>query len=271
MVGMSLGHIARQYREIVSRTNPFVTLAASLRDKKGRDASGLFAAEGVKLLGDMLAAGVAPRHLIVTHSAARKFPILAEVPPCDTVVVTDEVYAKITGESSPQGVMCLIAKADCPNVRVIPRMRGPAAALWGVQDPGNAGTIIRAAAALGMAETVLCGSCADPFSPKVVRATMGAVFRHDIALPPGGWDPVEEYKAAGFEIYAACPGEGSVDIRDVKFGERSLVILGSEGGGLPEEITSRCVRVGIPMAAGAESLNVASAAAVLFWQVTSDK
>ena len=136
-----------------------------------------------------------------------------------------------------------------------------------MQDPGNVGTVIRTANALGVDAVILAGDCADTTSPRCVRATMGAAFRQSIVeadLPGlarllGGWD---------LPLYGAALAEGALDIRSAEL-SRAAVAIGNEGHGLSPELLGLCTgRVIIPMAPGSESLNAAVAAAIVMWELS---
>lgn len=137
--------------------------------------------------------------------------------------------------------------------------------LENVQDPGNVGTVIRTANALGFDDVVLTGACADIYNPKTVRATMGAIFRQNVVSVP-----LSELKARlqerGLALYAAALTDTAVDIRQLQI-EKCAVAIGSEGSGLTQELLSICDgQLIIPMQAGSESLNAAVAATIVMWE-----
>ena len=138
--------------------------------------------------------------------------------------------------------------------------------LDGVQDPGNVGTIWRTADAFGANGLILCNGCADPWSPKTVRATMGAVFR--LPVYEGTLDETaDKLAAASIPLYAAALREDTVDVRDVRL-DSAAVIIGSEGRGVSERALSLCQStIKIPMRARCESLNAAVAASVVLWEM----
>lgn len=139
--------------------------------------------------------------------------------------------------------------------------------LDGLQDPGNLGTILRTAEAFALGAVVLCEGCADPFSPKVVRSTMGAVFRLPcVSLPLR--EAVNRLRADGLPVYATALHEDSVPLSEVPLG-RAAVIIGSEGRGVSQEALALSdKRVIIPMAGRAESLNAGVAAAIVIYEMT---
>ena len=136
--------------------------------------------------------------------------------------------------------------------------------LENVQDPGNVGTVLRTADALGMDRVVLCGACADPWNPKTVRSTMGAIFRQDFVQTD--LDGLAE-AIGGLPLYGAALTEAAVDIRQLPGADCALAI-GNEGKGLTPELLARCAgQVIIPMRPCAESLNAAVAASICMWEL----
>jgi len=145
----------------------------------------------------------------------------------------------------------------------IDRFGGTRILLDGVQDPGNVGTIIRTANAFGVGSVILTGDCADPYNPKTIRATMGAIFRQDIRHMSGA--ALAGLKADGARFIGAAPGGRSKDASTVKL-KRTIIAIGNEGRGLSGEVLALCNEiVTIPIAPECESLNAAVAAAILMY------
>lgn len=144
------------------------------------------------------------------------------------------------------------------------RPAGSAIILEDVQDPGNVGTVLRTAAALGIDAVVLCGDCADIYNPKTVRSTMGAVFRQYVHHCG---DPAEFVRKNGLKLYGAALTEDAKDLREVLLKD-AAVCIGNEGHGLSRSLLESCEeRLIIPMMPGAESLNAAVAASIIMWEM----
>ena len=163
---------------------------------------------------------------------------------------------------------------NCPGVLFSVKMHtwerrapGRALVLETIQDPGNLGTVLRTANALGMDSVILTGECADLWNPKTVRSAMGALFRQRVYEMERG--EMREYlTAAGCRLFGAALSEKSADIRTVKL-ERTAIAIGSEGRGLSPELLGLCDgEVIIPMNPACESLNAAVAAAIVMWELT---
>lgn len=249
-------------REIItSRTNPLLSRVRKLNSRRAfRRAEGAFAAEGPKLLGEALRWGGELEAVICAAGVP-----LPELPAQVRVAeVGDALLASIADTQSPQGIV-FICKGE--NLTVPDRLAGRRYLLLdGVQDPGNVGTIWRTADAFGADGLILCGGCADPWSPKTVRATMGAVFRlpvYECSLE----EAAGRLAQAGVPLYAAALREDTVDVRAVPL-DRAAVVIGSEGRGVSQEALERCWKtVKIPMRDRCESLNAAVAASVALWEM----
>lgn len=249
---------------ITSRHNPAIAETVKLLgDRKARREAGLLAAEGTKLLSDAAESGAEIRYAIAAESIAEALPRFAAE---RLLLVPDRLFEAISTQKSPQGVLFVCRSPDAP-----PHLTGSRyAVLDGLQDPGNVGTVIRTAAAFGVDGVLLCGASADPFGPKAVRASMGAVFR----IPVCEWEVSrirQECADAGIRLLAAMPAGDAADIRSV-CDARIAAVIGSEGAGVGREMLDACDgRLTIPMAKGAESLNAAAAAAVILWEIARNR
>jgi TrmH family RNA methyltransferase len=222
---------------ITSRDNDTLKLVRKLLGaKKHRDETGLFAAEGEDLVTAARAAGIEPVHLLVAGET-----------------VEPELMATISTLPHPARELGVYRIDDLPTT---PRALG--LGLWRLVDPGNVGTLIRTADAFD-ACVALSAGCADPFSPKAVRASVGAIFR----VPLVAWDELPPPRVA-------LDAHAGLDIRDAGLPASVSLLLGAEREGLPEEVVATCeARVTIPLPGAAESLNVAAAGAVALFAVTS--
>ena len=246
---------------ITSRSNPLVTYVRKLNGARAfRRAENAFAAEGPKLLSEALRWGA--RVEAVLYAPGVPLPELpagtraAELP--------EQLLAHVADTQTPQGIVfvCRGKPLAMPE-----RLEGRRwLVLDGVQDPGNVGTIWRTADAFGADGLILCNHCADPWSPKTVRATMGAVFR--LPVYEGTLkDAARRLIAASVPLYAAALREDTEDIRDVPL-STAAVVIGSEGRGVSEEALALCQRtIRIPMRGRCESLNAAAAASVALWEM----
>ncbi len=242
---------------ITSRKNPLLQQVKKLlSSKKVREETGLFAADGTKLLEE------AVRYFPGLHTVILSDGVVADVPEQVRVIrVPEDVMESISPMASPQGALFLCSLPE--KKRFIPK---PGMLLLdGIQDPGNLGTMLRTADALDIPVALLEG-CADPYSHKVVRASMGAVFRTEVVQTT--WEDVQAAcTAARIPVAVTALSDRAKDIRqaDVK---KMAVVIGSEGQGVRREIReSADAELIIPMNSHCESLNAAVAATIVMWQM----
>jgi TrmH family RNA methyltransferase len=223
---------------IRSSANPRLKLVRKLASARQRHKLGLFAVEGEDLVEAGLAAGLEPVELLAAGEN-----------------VSAEVLATVSGLPHPARRIAVFRRED------LPRLDPGAApevglALWHVGDPGNVGTILRCADALGPAFVALSAGCADPTGPKALRASMGAVFR----VPLGAFE-----EAPGRRV--ALVARGGQPLQEADLGGSVAFVLGAERDGLPESVVRACgFSASIPLEPGAESLNVAAAAAIALYE-----
>ena len=249
-------------REVIaSRANPLLARVRKLNGRRSfRREEGAFAAEGPKLLGEALRWG-APMEAVICVPGVELPELPAQVRVAE---VSDSLLASIADTRSPQGIVFICGGKA---LAMPERLEGKRwLVLDGVQDPGNVGTIWRTADALGADGLILCNGCADPWGPKTVRATMGAVFR--LPAYEGTLAAAAEGLArAGVPLYAAALREDTEDVRTVSLG-RAAVIIGSEGRGVSRQALELCRKtIKIPMRPRCESLNAAAAASVVLWEM----
>ena len=244
-------------QRITSRKNPFLQQVKKLlSSKKAREKMGLFVADGTKLLQE------AVRYCPGLDTVILSDGVLAQVPEHVRVVrVPEDVMVSLSPMAAPQGALFLCHLPE--KTPFVPR-RGMVL-LDGIQDPGNLGTILRTADALDIPVALLEG-CADPYSHKVVRASMGAVFRTQVVQVP--WQEAKAACAAGkIPIGVTALSERAMDLRQAALSSMAVVI-GSEGQGVRQEILdSADAELIIPMNPHCESLNAAVAAAIVMWQM----
>jgi TrmH family RNA methyltransferase len=233
---------------ISSAANPRVKLVRKLESRRQRDKLGLFACEGEDLVAAGLDAGLQPVEALVD---ADRPALLERLPQAETVA--PELMASLSTLPHPARVVAVFRRADLPQLAEAP----VGLALWRVSDPGNVGTLLRAADALGPAFALLSSGCADPTGPKALRASAGAVFR----VPLGAFEAGE-----GFVRIALAPRDG-VPLPELELPERVIFVLGAEREGLPDEVLAAADAVAsIPQAGRAESLNVATAGAIALYE-----
>ncbi|WP_240782135.1 TrmH family RNA methyltransferase [Qipengyuania sediminis] len=258
-------------RRITGFSNETVKAIRSLRDKKHRKASGRFLAEGLRLLTDARASGHLPETLVLSDTRD-PHPLLAELESAiraaggAVIETTPDILAKITGKDNPQGVAGVFAELDT----ALTRIDRAAAPIWlvaqALRDPGNLGTMLRTADAVGAGGLILVDDCADPFSAEAVRASMGAVFTQRIAR--ASWEEFLHWLRAGEGQLVAASLRDAISYREAPYTAPCFILVGNESRGLPGDYeTAADLRVTMPMKGRADSLNAAVAAAVLAYEV----
>lgn len=238
-----------------------------LKSAEYRREQDMFAVEGDHLCKELAACGdcSAIECFLYTEKAAQRYPETvkaAQEKAYVSEVITDELSEYISDTKSPQGLFAAAERFG----RDIPKGARRLVMLDGVSDPGNVGTIIRTAEALGIDGVIFVNGCADRFSPKTLRASMGSVFRMP-SLSPKAETLGEWLHGSGFEICAAMLDKNAVRLGEAAFPEKTVVVIGNEGAGVSREVAEICDRkLYIPIS-GAESLNAAIAAAIIMWEL----
>jgi RNA methyltransferase, TrmH family len=232
---------------ITSPSNPRLKLVRRLASGRHRAKLGLFVCEGEDLVGAGLAAGLRPVEALVDAERPVQLEGLEGVEEVEPGLI-----AELSSLAHPARILAVFRRADLPR-----DLDAPAGfALWHVADPGNVGTLVRTADALGPAFVALSPGCADPTSPKALRASMGSIFR----VATGSFDDAPR-------PWIGLTSRGGTALAKADFGERATFVLGAEREGLPADIASACDMLSsIPLAAGAESLNVAAAGAIALYE-----
>jgi TrmH family RNA methyltransferase len=258
-------------RQITGFSNPTVKALRSLREKKHRKASGKFLAEGLRLLTDARESGYLPETLVMAEGrddhpllSALEADVLAAGG--EVIETSSDILAKITGKDNPQSVAGVFTE----HPTVLSQIERFIAPIWlvaqAVRDPGNLGTMLRTADAVGAGGLILIDDCADPFSVEAVRASMGAVFTQAIAQ--ARWEEFLPWLRAGPGQLVAASLREAVPYRGAPYSAPCFILVGNESRGLPEEYEAACdLRVTMPMKGRADSLNAAVAAAVLAYEV----
>jgi TrmH family RNA methyltransferase len=264
-------HRVGQVKEITSLANPIIKDIKALTQKKSREETGTFMAEGMKLVIDALELGWTIRTLVYAKTAKSK-PLVEQIA-AKTVAsgglvleVNEKVLVSITRRDNPQTVVGIFDQRWKPLKDIRPKDGETWVALDRVRDPGNLGTIIRTCDAAGASGVILVGDATDPFSLETVRATMGSIFAVPVAKATQ-----EEFlswrKSAGVSVVATHLA-GAVDYRTIDYQRKPVVLLmGNEQSGLPDPLADQADALArIPQAGRADSLNLAVATAVMLFE-----
>lgn len=263
--------------EITDFSDPALDVYARLTEaqllNRFEPAKGIFIAESPKVIHRALDGGCEPVSLLMERKdidgSARE--VLARCPDIPVFTADEEVLCNLTGYQLTRGVLCAMRRPKLPTMEEICREASRVVVLENVQNPTNVGAIFRSAAALGMDAVLLTPGCSNPLYRRSARVSMGTVFQIPWAYT-GDWPEagMRQLKALGFKTAALALSDNSVSIDDPQLmgEERLALLLGSEGDGLTDTTIASCdYTVKIPMYHGVDSLNVAAASAVAFWQL----
>lgn len=253
---------------ITSKDNPKIKRIAALNSSaKKRKEEGVFILEGTRLCAEALREEVQVLEVFYTASVLKNdLELTQKLCKISTFSdeVSDTVFAKMSDTASPQGI--LLTARFKGEIRV--SERGKFIAFERVQDPSNLGAASRTAEALGFSGIILSCESADPFSPKSLRASMGALLRLPVIVTNDFLKTINDYKSKGFTVSGTVVDSAATPINTVKFSENEIAIIGNEASGMTENAKSVCDRlVTIPMAGRAESLNAGVAAAIVMWEM----
>jgi TrmH family RNA methyltransferase len=260
-------------RTITSLTNPTVKAVRALHMRKEREDTGLFLAEGLKIVGEAVELGHAPKILLhgaeaAGHPVLRQAAQAAEAAGGEVIEVSREILAKVSRRDNPQTVLGVFPQVFAALDELSSASARAWVALQAVRDPGNLGTIVRTADAAGCGGVILIDDCCDPYSVEAVRATMGSIFAVKI---------VRTTTEAFVTWRRSWPGAvvgtlltANTDFRAAPYRAPNLIVMGNEQAGLTPALAAVCdVNVKIPMRGRADSLNLAVATGVMIYAATA--
>ena len=271
--------------EITDWNDPALDVYARLTEAQLKNRlhpeDGLFIAESPTVIGYALDAGCKPVSILTErrHIAGTAAALLKRCPEVPVYTASREALSQLTGYPLTRGVLCAMRRRPLPGAEELCRDARRVAVLEGIVDTTNIGAIFRSAAALGVDAVLLSPSCCDPLNRRAVRVSMGTVFQVPwtyLGDSPAEWPEagLKRLKALGFESVALALSDDSLDIDDPALASRPrlALVLGTEGDGLAPATIARCdFTARIPMAHGVDSLNVAAAGAVAFWELCRRK
>lgn len=255
---------------LTSKNNEKIRSAVAVRDSsKARRESGLFFLEGARLCSDAASSGTEIVRAFISLAAQKKYSeyckrIIAASK--EVYTVSDEIANKLSDTQNSQGIFCIcIANSDFNNFEL--NRKGKYLLLENIQDPSNLGAISRTAEALGIDGLIICGGC-DIYNPKALRSSMGSALRLNIMTSDSTVDILCKAEKLGMKTLASTPDKKSEKITETDMSGGVICVVGNEGNGVTQETMNFCSKkVTIPMLGRAESLNAATAAAILIWEM----
>lgn len=260
----------RHLETITSSANPLVKTLRSLDRKKTRSETGLFLAEGARIVEQGLSAGWEIDSLVVSASSAERPFVLKLIDRAvesggRVVQVPDRLAGQIARKDNPQAVIGAFRQRHRDLTSLDANQDDLWIGLYEIRDPGNLGTILRTADCAGISGVILINQCCDPFSVEAVRASMGSVF--DIPFATGDFTGFETWRRAGQLASVAASVNGTVRHTEAEMKQGTVIVMGNEQAGLPAEIETACDTLClIPMRGGADSLNLAQATAIMTYE-----
>lgn len=255
---------------ISSASNPLIKKLRGLERKKNRSETGLFIAEGVRLVEQAIQQHWQIDTLIVSVSGLDRGHVQtlihrAELAGARIVSVPDRLAASIARKDNPQAVIASIKQPDLALTKLHADPEKLWIGLYQVRDPGNLGTILRTADCAGAGGVIMIDQCCDPFSFETVRASMGSLF--DMPLAQASFQAFNSWRQSGQLNMVAASVNGTQDHVGMAFMEPSIILMGNEQAGLPKHIEDQCDALcKIPMRGGADSLNLAQATAIMLYE-----
>lgn len=257
---------------ISSKDNELIKHIKKLKDKKYRDESNEYIIEGVKLIEEAVKEKVRIKKIIVCEDTTRTYEIpshvMLEIAKYECIYVTDKVFNSITQVTNPQGIMAIAEKNAVDQQ--IDFAQDIIVALDDVQDPGNLGTILRTVDSIGLNQIIVSKGTADAFNSKVVRSTMGAIFRIKIIEVEDLVQAIKEMRRHHFKLMVTSL-QTKNSIYDIDFNKK-IIVIGNESNGVSKEIQDMAdEKAKIPMIGKTESLNASVAAGVVMYEYVRQK
>lgn len=248
---------------ITSRENKLYKRIKALKDKKQREAEGLFVVEGLRGVRDAARSGLRPRLAALAEGVEPP----EELRDCETVCFAKKLFSELSDTSTPQGVIALfpIPVYNFSDLEITENSM--VMVCENVQDPGNLGTIVRTAHCAGAAGVILTKGCCDLFNPKTVRSTVASIAAVPVIRGRETAEIIEKLRDMGFKIAVGALTDEAVELFGADLSGRVAIVAGNEGNGVTEKTLVRAdIAVKIPIAPGAESLNVGIASAIMMYE-----
>lgn len=261
--------------DITSRKNPLIQEFKSLlKDKKTRQEKGMFVVEGAKLIQEALKSNYQlGEYALVTKAALEKYGFaIAELKKhCEIITINEDLSAYIADTKTPQGVFAQVKALDKKlNLDKIEKSRR-FIILENLQDMGNIGTVVRTCDAFSFDGILMSADCGDITSPKIIRSTMGSIFRVPVYIYEDISEGIDLLKQGGFTVYGAMLDRNAEKLGKADLSAKTAVVIGNEGNGITDYAAEQCdKKLYIPMN-NAESLNAAVAAGIICWEMAKNQ
>ena len=257
---------------ITSKDNELIKHIRKLKDKKYRDESNEFIIEGTNLIEEAVKEKAKIKKVIICEDTTKTYEIPTnirlEIAKYECVYVSEKIFNLITQVTNPQGIMAIVEKTAKEDE--IDYTQDLIVMLDDIQDPGNLGTILRTIDSIGLNQIIVSKETADAFNPKVVRSTMGAIFRIKIIESENLIDTIKNIKKHHFKLIVTSLQTDNT-IYDINYNKK-IIVIGNEGNGVSKEIQDIAdEKIKIPMLGKTESLNASVATGIVFYEYVRQK
>ena len=257
---------------ISSKDNELIKHIKGLKEKKKRDESNEFVIEGVKLIGEAIEENANIKQIVICedcqNSSVISKNLMYEIAKFECIYVTSKIFKTLSDVMTPQGILAVIEKNN--KNKEIDYKEDLIVALDDVQDPGNFGTILRTVDSVGLKQILISKGTVDPYNPKVIRSTMGAIFRVKIIECDDLKQVLKETRKHKFEVLVTSLQTNN-SIYDIKY-HKKIIVIGNEANGVEKEIQNMAdEKIKIPMLGKTESLNASVATSVILYEYVRQK
>ena len=257
---------------ITSKDNEIVKHIKKLSEKKYRDQNNCYIIEGIKLVEEAIQEDAQIEKIVICEESTKTSEIsknlMYEIAKYDCIYVTNKIFKTLTQVMNPQGILAVVKKnKERPTIKYDEDV---IVALDDIQDPGNLGTILRTVDSIGLKQLIVSKGTADVFNPKVVRSSMGAIFRVEVIEVENLKETIESMKRNNYElIVTSLQTESS--IYDIDY-TKKIIVIGNEANGVSQEIQDMAdKKIKIPMLGKTESLNASVATAIILYEYIRQK
>ncbi len=259
-------------KKITSKDNKLIKLVKKLTSSaKFRRSNKAYTVEGIRICGEAIQSDTNVKQILISDDAYDKYYDKI----CKTLdnfgnmyIISNDIMKYISDTDEPQGMICICEQKENQSLTDIKIGAGKFVILENIQDPSNLGTILRTMEAFNISNVILTEDCCDIYNPKVLRGSMGAIFRLNFFITDDIIKTIDYLNENGITVVAGVPDRRAVSIRDIDKKLNLSVVIGNEGNGLRQGTISKCqIKATIPMAGRAESLNASTAASIMIWEL----
>ena len=257
---------------ISSKENQFIKHIKKLKDKKYRDINNEYLIEGIKLIKEAIQEKAKIKQIVICDECEKTEAIpkdlMYEIAKHECIYVTKKLFETLTNVVEPQGILAIIGKSD--SKQEINYNEDIIVALDDIQDPGNLGTILRTVDSIGLTQIIISKGTADVFNPKVIRSSMGAIFRVKVIESEDLKQTLLEIKKHKFELLVTSL-QTKKSVYDIKY-KKKIIVIGNEANGVSREIQELSdYKIKIPMLGKTESLNASVATGIILYEYVRQK